>query len=41
MDRIGVLAETGQGLGIATVMNIVDRLPEDLPPDGMRDICAR
>ena len=33
-----VLAETGQGLGIATVMNIVDRLPEDLPPDGVRDV---
>lgn len=36
-----VLAETGQGLGIATVMNIVDRLPEDLPPDGVRDILRK
>ena len=36
-----VLAETGQGLGIATVMNIVDRLPEDLPPDGVRDVLRK
>ena len=36
-----VLAETGQGLGIATVMNIVDRLPEDLPLDGVRDVLRK
>ena len=36
-----VLAETGQGLGIATVMNIVDRIPEDLPPDGVRDVLRK
>ena len=42
MDRGDrVLAETGQGLGIATVMNIVDRLPEDLPPDGVRDVLRK
>ena len=36
-----VLAETGQGLGIATVMSIVDRLPEDLPPEEVRDIVRK
>ena len=31
-----VLAETGQGLGIATVMTLAERLPDDLPPENVR-----
>lgn len=36
-----VLAETGQGLGIATVMTLAERLPEDLPPENVRDVLRR
>ena len=36
-----VLAETGQGLGIATVMSIVDRLPETFLPTASGISCAR
>ncbi|MEG1610350.1 MAG: regulatory iron-sulfur-containing complex subunit RicT [Bilophila sp.] len=36
-----VLAETGQGLGLAMVMTIVERLPEDLIEEPVRDILRK
>lgn len=36
-----VLAETGQGLGLALVMTVVERLPEDLAPENVRDILRK
>lgn len=36
-----VLAETGQGLGLALVMTVVERLPEDLAPETVRDILRK
>ena len=36
-----VLAETGQGLGIATVMTLAERLPDDLPPENVREVLRK
>lgn len=36
-----VVAETGQGLGLATVMTIQENLPADLSPDEVRDIVRK
>ena len=36
-----VLAETGQGVGLAYVVNVVERLPEDIAPDSVLDIVRK
>ena len=36
-----VLAETGQGVGLARVVTLVDHLPEDVPPEEVREIVRK
>ena len=36
-----VLAETGQGLGLAQVVSVVERLPDDLPAENVRDVVRK